>query len=272
MRTQRKIETVYDIQKMMSTIHQWLNYTHQVSRIDLLAESSLRFPIMEYLERNTKNQECYLENIYNNFIAEKFKNEKYVDVMWGDRKMDFLMELKYVSQSTNFSQEKQRYFDDIVRMALALKFLPTEQKKRKCFFLVCGKSDLIKNGLRGFSVKDSSKANTLDSKQYEQEQRDTTFNKWLNCEDHNTLKSEEYKEIKFQDKEIEKYFSNFIKKYFNLRETIKNKDDLVNLPLYKELFPNIIYTKQVYLMEGPEPGGQTLGLWEISLRKQRNRK
>ena len=182
MRVQRPIETNIQVRKMMESVHHWLNYTHQVCRIDLLAESSLRYPTMEYLERNTLNQDCCMERPYNDFMGVEFKTNKYLDIMWGEKSKDFLMELKYVGLSTNLYTEKQRYFNDIVRLSLALKH--RDNRERKCYFVVCGKSDLIETELKGIKIPNVVKNwNSIGSGKPKVEKKVTMFNTWLSFEE-----------------------------------------------------------------------------------------
>ena len=266
MREQRNIETQNDLSSMMRTIHHWLNYTAQVSRIDLLAESSLRFPIMEYIERSLNHTCCFMERPYEDFADTKFKNTKFVDVMWETEKCDVIMELKYVRENMNVSSEKQRYFNDIVRMGLALGHRKNENKDRRCFFITCGQSEPFMDKIAGnINIKN---ANSLGDKENGGEFIENNFNEWLCFESGEKVIEKEIRYPSDKDAKFASYFSNFIKEYYEEKGKTE-KDQLVDFALYKDLFPEIIFTNQISLICRKDNVNQSLGLWEISITSKK---
>ena len=89
-----------------------------------------------------------------------------------------------------------------------------ENEERKCYFVVCGKSDLIENELKGIKIPDKvRKVNNIEGKKPKKEKKDTMFNTWLSFEEQ---QSKRRKTIHFPTDKQDvnaRYYSNFIKEY-----------------------------------------------------------
>lgn len=122
------------IRSISHVVHSWMSYLYEVSETPhLAAESSLRYPITGFLERQ-ENVEIAME------AKHSFFPEAQIDFAWKLKDEDSYMEMKYVrDQSIDVSS----IFDDIFRLAL----IPQnhlEQKQHR-FFLICGKTyDFVK--------------------------------------------------------------------------------------------------------------------------------
>lgn len=132
------------IKRLMYAVHHWLSYTATVSRCDLLAESSLRFPICEYIERHAKEHDkCDIE-VPLSILSDKRRK---IDIVWNDGSVLNCLELKFVSENTSERSEKQRIFNDLCRLYIALQTQTTAKlnspERRHCYFAICGDSNLF---------------------------------------------------------------------------------------------------------------------------------
>lgn len=246
---------------MMQAIHYWLNYTCKVSRVDLLAESSIRFPLMEYIERYLEAETCYLERKYEDFLSEDiFNAHKYIDVMWEKGNTEYLIELKYISKHTKQDKEKQRFFNDLVRLSLALK-LSKDGKQRKCYFLVCGDAQCFGEQMCGIIQYDTINNVGNSITKQKNETIETEFAKWLALEEDEQMDDTNvYKSIKYND--TDSRFVNFCKDYFeNSSKDKKKKKDKKDNRKYLGSFK----TRKIWL--NAKNDEKMTGLWEILLEE-----
>jgi hypothetical protein len=99
------------------------------SKTKLLAESFLRFPIVECLERRFNAKDILLEIPHPFFISRR------VDIGWNLNEKQCLMELKYISPTNTGSEAFLRIFYDIIRLAYS------SLEQIESYFLLCGKAD-----------------------------------------------------------------------------------------------------------------------------------
>lgn len=113
------------IKKMSDAICLHLSYLESVSRTKLLAESSIRYPLLEYVERRDVNLDPLLE-----YKHEVFKRRR-CDLLITDRGGDkSIFEFKYVRDDSH--TEFQDYLDDLIRLYYMSK------RGCKAYFVVCG--------------------------------------------------------------------------------------------------------------------------------------
>lgn len=267
MRESRSIANTYDIQLMMTTVHHWLNYMHKVSRIDMLAESSIIYPTMEYIERSTNAEKCYMERAYDEFTTTIFKNKKYVDLMWEGESDIFLMEFKYVGTSTSAVEERQRYFNDITRLSLALKYKKNENKNIRCFFVVCGKEDLYEDQVLGRRKHNAVTGVSLTKKKGRKPKIKSEFNNWIALD--NTQK-DIFRSIEYKNTELRRRFLYFIAEYYlgNKDKTFTDEEGEELLKKYENTFVPKFFTQRISIMNEGNMGGQVLGIWEVLLKKE----
>lgn len=132
------------IKRLMYAVHHWLSYTATVSQCDLLAESSLRFPICEYIERHAnETDKCEIEVPFS-VLSD---NRRKIDIVWNDESVLNCLELKFVSKNTSDRSEKQRIFNDLCRLYIALQTQTTTElnppERKHCYFAICGDSNLF---------------------------------------------------------------------------------------------------------------------------------
>ena len=244
---------------MMRTIHYWLNYMCKVSRVDLLAEDAIKFPLLDYMERNLSISKGQTEQNYNEFLTQGFFNtDKYIDITLEDEETEYFIELKYVKNDTR--AKKQLYFNDLVRLSLALR-VSKYQKKRRCFFIVCGNTAEFKEQFHGLlSQEDTQGGNAIGKKRGRKPKN--PFAEWLQF---NLNVKDRYKEIVYDADTKTISFKNFIKDYFSAdnksisskkRKKINKEENVMYLCSF--------YTKLIWLADD-YVDEQSTGLWEVML-------
>lgn len=100
-----------------------MSYTSAVGRSYVLAESSIKYPLAEYLER-TNPENIKLE--YNHPKLEKRRIDIYFK---SSDDTETLIEFKFIKdKSTRSDDEKQRIFNDLMRLYLSL------ENGEQCYF------------------------------------------------------------------------------------------------------------------------------------------
>lgn len=120
---------------LAQAIYLKLSYYQAVSYANILAESSIRYPVAEYLERRLNYNQIVLE--YPNPVFKKRRCDLYVDKGSADKT---IFEFKYVRDNTSY--EFQEYFDDILRLH-HLHLMGIQS-----LFVVCGNSLNYNNQFR----------------------------------------------------------------------------------------------------------------------------
>jgi hypothetical protein len=118
----------YELAMMSQAIKLRLSYYEAISYAKILAESSIRYPIVEYLERRLSLKKLELE--YTHPIFKRKRCDLYVEKGSGENTERVVFEFKYVKDTT--SDLFQDYFDDIIR----LHYL--HNAGMQALFLVCG--------------------------------------------------------------------------------------------------------------------------------------
>ena len=128
------------IKHVGASLHNWLNYISTVQRGYVLAESSIIYPVSEYVATQINNTKVLLEEEHPN-LAGKYVDLRLVKRFQGEN-IEFAFEFKYARiDYTEKSGEKQRIFDDLLR----LKIFKESKKNRKAYFIICGKQlDFLK--------------------------------------------------------------------------------------------------------------------------------
>lgn len=136
--TKTYTQTEAEFKKLAQAIQYYLSYVTlvtQSSKNNFVSESTIRYPLAEYIERRFENVETLeLEHSYPFFkkrrcdiyIENKTDNEKKF-------KSVFFVELKYARQTSDM----QDYFDDLLRLFFAIEQNPSQNEIR-AFFIVCG--------------------------------------------------------------------------------------------------------------------------------------
>ena len=117
---------------MRHAIGLWMNYYSVVcSSHKVLHEASIRYPLVEYLERRG-NVAGFLEDKHSLFV------NRPIDFQWELDKKHYCLEAKYARTGyTDDKKELQRYFDDICRLYFSIE----NEDRDIALFLICGKAE-----------------------------------------------------------------------------------------------------------------------------------
>ena len=112
-----------EVTRLANAIFYWLNYQQSVCRSDILLESSVRYPLVEYIERQLQ-VEVELEKLYDDL------GKRRVDFSFPYRGIDCNIELKFLSKYTSNDNQHQLIFNDLMRLSLL---------EGNNYFVLCGK-------------------------------------------------------------------------------------------------------------------------------------
>lgn len=124
-----------NVNQLATAVMWWLSYTSAVGRNYVLSEGSIKFPASEYLERST------IDEIELEYGHPKLSRKRF-DLFFRKNSIEkTAFEFKYIKNgSTRTQDEKQRVFNDLMRLHLIL------DTDHKAYFLICGnQSDFIKD-------------------------------------------------------------------------------------------------------------------------------
>ena len=190
---------------LKDSIFYWLNYFCNVSKSDILLESSIRFPLIEYLERKF-NAKVDLEVSH-----PKFKN-KLIDfkyVLNDIENQSGYIELKFLRKDTASANARQRIFNDIIRLAALDENLVN-------YFILCGRRDYFNGRFRRI-VPASRQDRILVSKRNDSEKTPLgLYSEWFPFEYSMT------KSIDLHSDLNEKYIEEFKGHYKEMREMAIN--------------------------------------------------
>lgn len=159
-----KIPHQTEIQQLAQSIYHWLNYVDTVSKSQLLLESSVRYPLAEYIERQVQAK-VSLEDPHPRFDGH------FLDFVYKKNKSLRNIELKFLHEFSNDTNERQRIFNDLIRLAVL---------KAKGFFILCGnKFDF--NNIIAYTPGTLDGKNMPDGRIVRTRRRND-FSKWLPLE------------------------------------------------------------------------------------------
>lgn len=210
---------------MVQAIYLNLSYMQSVSKTDILAESSVRYPLLEYVERRCPWLKAQLE--YSHPVFEK----KRCDLLLQDSYDGSVFEFKYVNCQTRYLF--QDYFDDLLR----LHYLSVNGNGNKSYLIVCGNSIIFNTEFRSINPKSTK---TLSGKKRKPM---GLFSRCLSFNVSNTLKK-----IDTNNRLLKKYYKDFISSY-------KFRDGRIHPTTLQ------FETRLVWLNYGVEP--QSIGIWEV---------
>ncbi len=132
------------ITNMGSAIAHWLGFQEKIGRSFMMNEDALKYPLSDYLvnEGNIEIKSIELERPHPNF------SNRFVDLTIIDKttkQLNNFFELKLATSYTRQQKEKQRIFNDLIRLHLA-SLVSTD----KCFFIITGKSANFQRDFKDF--------------------------------------------------------------------------------------------------------------------------
>lgn len=121
----------FKVSQLGTALMWWLSYTTSLGRDYVLSESSIKLPLAEYLERSN------VEGIVLEYGHPKLSKRRFdlffqtTDILKKTQNNAF--EFKYIKNSSTIkTDEKQRVFDDLMRLYLYL------ENDNNSYFLICG--------------------------------------------------------------------------------------------------------------------------------------
>ncbi|WP_333577331.1 hypothetical protein [Sphingobacterium sp.] len=155
----------YSIQQLSNAIQWWMNYHSSVNRSHVLAESSIKYPAVEYLQTSNSN-EIKLEHPHPKLSSRRF-DLHFKDISGNEIAMEF----KFIKNgSTRNKAEKQRVFNDLMRLQLFI------GEKKKGYFLICGSKNDFNTDFYNLQEKTESKNTIISRKKFEEQINPTSDN------------------------------------------------------------------------------------------------
>jgi len=121
------------ISNMGGALEHWLGFQDKIGRSFMMNEDALKYPLADYLVNagNIDIRDIELESPHPN-LSNRFVD---VSVLDESKNLKNVFELKLASTKTRWKSEKQRIFDDLMRLYLA-----NIVTGGKCYFIITGKS------------------------------------------------------------------------------------------------------------------------------------
>ena len=232
-------------------IYNWLEYLSKASENSkLIAESSLKYPFIESLERHSIN------NVHLEFLHPLFKGKRidaYIGNVQDINKTDeslpqmIFIEFKFVRGDTLSKKEQERYFNDIMR----LKYLKQRHHTAECFLLVCGESISFYNAFIYNPKIKADKKIKENKKGVKRNKYKSIYNEWLSFNAKIRKKN-----INTTKRKYNNFISSFKEEYLSLKRE--------NVQFEIEEKPKIITELKLLLPTSKSiDNSYSLGLWEI---------
>lgn len=237
----------YSESHLASAIVWWLNYISAVGREYIVAESTLKIPATEYLER------YYREKIKLEF-HHPYLSQKRFDLYFNDtaNNIENAFEFKFVREdSTRALLERKRIFNDLMRLHL---YLNSSNINKKGYFLICGNQLHFKTSFQNlnlkpnFPISPSNSTHVISSKS-------SFFSEWFSFDINSPDKPINLRNI---DKQYSDIYIAFEKDYKNAYKEATGNSLIV---------PNTIKTKLKFISErlttSNIPQTFSIGIWEV---------
>jgi hypothetical protein len=141
----------------------WLGYQFKIGRDQLIHEASLRYPVADTItSKGVPIDRIVLEQLHPIFKSKKIdlvifeENATEAEIEKDDTKLKEVFEFKLAKSKTSeeHSDEHQRVFDDVVRLAYY-----NFWGNKDCYFLMCGKYEDFKTFFVGQQTKPTTTQN-----------------------------------------------------------------------------------------------------------------
>jgi|GEM_PF-1435318 hypothetical protein len=228
----------------------WLSYISAIGREYVLNEGAIRFPVAEYLERSN------VDGIELEFSHPKLFKKRF-DLFFKNKNVKNVFEFKYIKNgSTRNTDEKQRVFNDLMRLHLYL------EETNKGYFLICGdRRQFISNFQKmnpppkdkidgdKFLLKDTAEQKSIfeDSLGF--------YTEWFSFD----YKKRDREIVLKAENEYKEFYETFENEYTKpFEEKTKEK-----LELPKKITTRLIYISPAIKETKGLPEPTKIGIWEI---------
>ncbi|MGB3227093.1 MAG: hypothetical protein WBB02_03890 [Saprospiraceae bacterium] len=239
-----------NVSQLATAVMSWMSYISAVGRRFILSEGAIRFPVAEYLGQSNADG-IELEYSHPKLFRKRF------DLFFNvppDKKLFF--EFKYINKgSTRFATEKQRVFNDLMKLYLYL------SDKQKGYFLICGSQFEFASSFQTFQISPPSGIGD-----YISPRKRTTpptnitsqgfYTEWFSFDRNITEKEID---IKNSTKEYKEIYDTFLSEF---KDPFKRKDG-GNLKLPESLTTNLIFLSEDLKYESKLFHPSKVGVWEI---------
>lgn len=132
------------ISNMGGAIEHWLGFQDKIGRSFMMNEDAIKYPLADYLVNhgNIDLKFIDLERPHPNF-SNRLTDVSVIDSV--TRNLENIFELKLASSATRKQSEKQRIFNDLMRLHLA-----NLSTGGKCYFIITGKSTNFQRDFQNF--------------------------------------------------------------------------------------------------------------------------
>lgn len=243
-----------NINQLATAVMHWLSYTSAIGRNYVLNEGAIKYPVCEYLERATRHE----DDIMLEFGHPKLSMKRFDLFFIKKRSEKGVFEFKYIKNgSSRKSEEKQRIFNDLMRLHLFL------SGKNKSYFLICGNQKDFVCDFQALKLKlDDTNDNlfitprfynslpkTIESKGF--------YTEWFSFDNNNPLKTIN---LESDNPEYRSIYNDFLKEHSTAYKIKTNR---------KLSLPKIIKTNLLFLTGNIEQTTilfqpSKIGIWEVT--------
>jgi hypothetical protein len=137
-----------DFNALVHSVSYWLCYQDRIGRAFMIQEASIKYPVADYLTGIA----IPLVQIELEFVHPELKNRR-IDLVTSDKTISqsnfnivTAFEFKIAKEATQGTPEKQRIFNDLMRM-----YLMNSKQNSKSYFMIVGKHNDYLNFFRNIS-------------------------------------------------------------------------------------------------------------------------
>lgn len=225
---------------LINSVSYWLCFQEKIGRKFMINESSLKYPIADFFT----NHHFPVNNINLEFNHPIFKKRRIDIVLKENNELKIIFELKIASYNTSQKKEKERIFNDLMRL-----YTLAKKDSLKTYFIMSGDYQDFLTFFRSIENKKELKESTeLD---YNIKDPSGYFTKWF------SFNKEEEVVIDIENENEEKYriiYDNFFAEY-------EIKKDMN----FEKKLPSKITTKCIDIspLSNESPLPYLTAIWEI---------
>ena len=135
------------ISNMGGAVEHWLGFQDKIGRSFMMNEDALKYPLADYLV----NEGGFNSNAISLEIPHPFFSNRLMDLAVSDSnnqsQLKHSVELKLAKSTTRNQSERQRIFDDLMRLHLA-----NLVSNDKCYFIISGKTVHFQRDFKNYTL------------------------------------------------------------------------------------------------------------------------